>query len=330
MSMAVSEQLLGRLADGRFHSGEQLAQLLGVTRSAVWKQIQRLEAELGLDISAVRGRGYRLSSPLELLDAGRIRAELNHAARECLEQLTLQAITPSTNACAAADPPTEIGCARAWLAEHQTDGRGRRGRQWVSSFGENLYLSIAWRFELPMTELGGLSLVAGVVLAEVLAQLGLEGHSLKWPNDVLVDGRKLCGVLLEVSGEADGPSTAVLGVGVNFRLPARQGSKIDQPWTDLSRSNAPLISRNRLAGVLLDRLIEACREFGVGHLAPFLPRWDRFDRFKGQMVRVVRGPNSSEGIYRGITPGGAMLLEGPSGLGEYHAGEVSLRKGGVE
>lgn len=328
--MAVSEQLLGQLADGRFHSGEQLAQLLGVTRSAVWKQIQRLEAELGLEISAVRGRGYRLSSPLELLDAGQIRDELNDVARECLEQLTLQTITPSTNGCASADPPTEIGRARAWLAEHQTDGRGRRGRQWVSSFGENLYLSIVWRFELPMTELGGLSLVAGVVVAEVLAQLGLEGHSLKWPNDVLVDGRKLCGVLLEVSGEADGPSTAVLGVGVNFRLPARQGSKIDQPWTDLSRSNAPVISRNRLAGVLLDRLIEACREFGVGRLAPFLPRWDRFDPFKGQVVRVVRGPNSSKGIYRGITPSGAILLEGPSGLGEYHAGEVSLRKDGVE
>ena len=328
--MAVSEQLLGQLADGRFHSGEQLAQLLGVSRSAVWKQIQRLEAELGLDIAAVRGRGYRLASPLELLDAGRIRGELNDVARESLEQLTLQSVTTSTNGCAVADPPTEIGRARAWLAEHQTDGRGRRGRQWVSAFGENLYLSVAWRFELPMTELGGLSLVAGVVVAEALAQFGLEGHSLKWPNDVLVGGRKLCGVLIEVAGEADGPSTAVLGVGVNFRLPERQGSKIDQPWIDLSRSNAPAISRNRLAGVLLDQLIEACREFSDARLVPFLPRWNRFDHLHGQVVRVVRGSNSSEGIYRGIARSGAMLLEGPSGISEYHAGEVSLRKDGAE
>jgi BirA family biotin operon repressor/biotin-[acetyl-CoA-carboxylase] ligase len=117
---------------------------------------------------------------------------------------------------------------------------------------------------------------------------------------------------------------------VNFRLPEGQGSKIDQPWTDLSRSNAPSISRNRLAGVLLDQLIEACHEFSAGRLGPFLPRWNRFDQLQGQVVRVVRGSKSSEGLYRGIARSGAMLLEGPSGISEYHAGEVSLRKDGVE
>ena len=326
--MAVSDQLLGQLADGRFHSGEQLAQLLGVSRSAVWKQIQRLETDLGLRISAVRGRGYRLASPLELLESGLIHNELHEVARGCLEQLTVQTITTSTNGCAAADPPTQTGRARAWLAEHQTAGRGRRGRQWVSAFGANLYLSLAWRFELPMAELGGLSLVAGVVVAEALARCGLDGHTLKWPNDVLVGDRKLCGVLIEVSGEADGPSTAVLGIGVNFRLPERQGAMIDQPWIDLAQTNAPPISRNRLAGVLLDQLIEACHEFSGERLGPFLPRWNRFDHLHGQSVRVVRGPKSSAGIYRGITRGGAMLLEGPGGISEYHAGEVSLRKDG--
>ena len=328
--MTVPERLLGQLADGRFHSGEQLATLLGVSRSAVWKQIQRLEAELGLEINAVRGRGYRLASPLELLEAKQIRAQLNEIARDSLEQLTLYLVTASTNDCASADPPKVAGYARAWLAEHQVDGRGRRGRQWVSEFGKNLYLSVAWRFELPMTELGGLSLVAGVVLAEALARLGLEGHSLKWPNDVMLDGRKLCGILVEVSGEADGPSTAVLGIGVNFHLSATQGSRIDRPWTDLARSHAPAISRNQLAGVLLDQLIEACREFSSSGLAPFLPRWDRFDRLRGQAVRVLRGKTSCEGIYRGITRSGAMLLEGASGIGEYHAGEVSLREGAEE
>jgi len=143
----------------------------------------------------------------------------------------------------------------------------------------------------------------------------------------MVNGRKLCGILVEVSGEADGPSTAVVGIGVNFRLSATKGSKIDQPWTDLSRSNVATISRNRLAGVLLDRLIEAYREFSGSGLTAFLPRWERFDRLRGQEVQVTRGQTSYAGIYRGIADSGAMLLEGPSGVGEYHAGEVSLRKG---
>ena len=115
--MAVSERLLGQLADGRFHSGEQLARLLGVSRTAVWKQVQRLETELGLEVYAVRGRGYRLASPMELLDTTQIRAELNDVSRQVLEQLTLQSITASTNSCAAADPPRDTGRARAWLAE---------------------------------------------------------------------------------------------------------------------------------------------------------------------------------------------------------------------
>lgn len=326
--MSVRDHLLRQLADGRFHSGQQLAQALDVSRSAVWKQIQRLESDLGLVISAVRGRGYRLSAPLELLDEGRVRDELGETGRELLDAMHLLPTTTSTNSCASADPPLASGCARVWLAEHQTEGRGRRGREWVSAFGENLYISIAWRFDLPMTELAGLSLVVGVVVAEVLGHLGLEGHSLKWPNDVLVAERKLSGILVEVSGEADGPSTAVLGVGVNFRLPEAHGARIDQPWTDLSQVSRVRISRNRMAGILIDRLILACLLFSTERLNPFIGRWERFDGLIGQPVRIIRGEQSIEGIYRGITSSGAMVLEDGSGRSEHHAGEVSLRKDG--
>lgn len=326
--MQVREHLLHELSDGRFHSGEQLAQALGVSRSAVWKHIQRLESDLGLTIGAVRGRGYRLSQALELLDAGRIRAELSPAAAGSLEALSLLSSTASTNSCASRDLPPESGRARVWLAEHQTEGRGRRGRSWVSSFGENLYVSIAWRFDLPMTELAGLSLMAGVVVAEVLAQLGLEGHCLKWPNDVLVDERKLAGILVEASGEADGPTASVLGIGVNFRLPEGHGARIDQPWTDLSRASSLPISRNRMAGVLIDRLIHACGLYASERLSPFLGRWEVFDGFIDQPVLLTRGTESIEGTYRGIAPSGAMVLESASGRSEHHAGEVSLRKRG--
>lgn len=324
--MDARDLLLRELADGRFHSGQRLAALLGLSRAAVWKQVQRLESDLGLVVHAVRGRGYRLAAPLEPLDAGRIHAELGDAALGKLEALHLLGSTDSTNSRAAADLPPESGRARVWLAEHQTAGRGRRGRQWVSAFGENLYLSFAWRFELPMAQLSGLSLVAGVVLAEGLHDLGLDGHVLKWPNDILFDGRKLAGILVEVSGEAGGPATAVVGFGVNFRIPEAAAAAIDQPWTDLHRTSCDAaLSRNRLAGVLVDRMIDACVLFGAHRLEPFLARWRRFDRLRGTPVLLNRGGDVVEGVYRGIAPSGAMILEHAAGTTEHHAGEVSLR-----
>lgn len=326
--MQVRDLLLQRLSDARFHSGQQLAQALGVSRTAVWKHVQQLEADLGLEISAVRGRGYRLAAPLELLDARRIRRELSATADARLDAMSVLSCTTSTNSSASADLPPDSGYARVWLAEHQTAGRGRRGRPWVSAFGENLHLSLAWRFDLPMSELSGLSLVAGVIVAEALAQLGLGGHSLKWPNDVLVDGRKLSGILAEVSGEAGGPATVVIGIGVNFRIPPARGRQIDQPWTDLAQVSPVAISRNRLAGVLIDQLIHACRRFANDGLTPFLGRWDAYDRLHGQTICLRRGSESLTGIYRGIAPSGAMLLQQSSGTSEHHAGEVSLVRAG--
>ena len=322
------DHLLKQLSDGRFHSGQRLAHTMGVSRSAVWKQVQRLESELGLRIDAVRGRGYRLAAPLELLDLERIRAQLSPDAVGYLESIHLLSSTPSTNGCAARDLPRDSGRARVWLSEHQSAGRGRRGRQWVSTFGENLYFTMAWRFDLPMTELAGLSLVTGVVVAEVLAEMGLSGHRLKWPNDVLVDGRKLSGILVEVSGEADGPATAALGVGINFRLSEDQGRQIEQPWTDLARECGESLSRNHMAGVMIDRLIHACWQFSQERLTPFLDRWRSFDGLSGRAVRISRGSQTVDGVYRGIAPSGALVLENDNGRREYHAGEVSLRERG--
>jgi len=296
-----------------------------VSRSAVWKQVQQLEADLGLRIDAVRGRGYRLAAPLELLDLDRIRGQISTESAACLEAVELLPSTPSTNSCAQQDLPRDAGRARVWLAEHQSDGRGRRGRQWVSTFGENLYLSMAWRFDLPMTELAGLSLVAGVVVAEVLAEMGLRGHSLKWPNDVLFDGRKLSGILVEASGEAEGPATAVLGIGVNFRLSDAHGADIEQPWTDLARISGEPMSRNRMAGLLIDRLVLACQHYAVHRLAAFIGRWGEFDGLLGQPVSIIYGNQTFEGVYRGIAPSGALLLDDDGRVREYHAGEVSLR-----
>jgi BirA family biotin operon repressor/biotin-[acetyl-CoA-carboxylase] ligase len=141
----------------------------------------------------------------------------------------------------------------------------------------------------------------------------------------MVDGCKLSGILVDVSGEAGGPATAVIGVGVNVRMPIEHGVQIEQPWTDLSRISAVPISRNDLAGIIVDRLIGACRLFAEQRLAPFLGRWERFDKLHGEDVLLIRGDRVICGVYRGISPSGAMLLENAGGVSEHFAGEVSLR-----
>jgi len=321
--------LLQRLADGRFHSGQQLADDLGLTRTAVWKQLKRLQEDLGIRVDAVRGRGYRLPGGLELLDEGLIRQSLPQRSDACLDSLTVLPVIDSTNRIARENQPPRSGYARIWLAEHQTAGRGRRGRPWHSSFGGNLYFSMAWRFDLAMGDLAGLSLVSGVVLAELLRDQGLAGHTLKWPNDLLHDQRKLAGILVEVSGEADGPATAVIGIGLNMRMPPEYGRRNDQPWTDLAAVGADGVSRNALATALSERLIDACQQYQLEQLAPFVERWSFFDGLLNRPVQIQVGDSSRHGIYRGISGTGAMVLETGSGLSEHRAGEVSLRSAAI-
>ena len=317
--------LLAQLSDGRFHSGERLARVLGISRGAVWKRLRRLQDELGLEVHAVRGRGYRLASPIELLDQNHITGRLSPASRNRLESLALHGVVDSTNSLATAAAAPSPGRARVWLAEHQTAGRGRRGRRWVSVFGANISLSLAWRFERSLSELAGLSLVAGVVVAEVLGRCGVQGLGLKWPNDVLASGRKLSGILVEANGEAAGPSTAVIGIGVNVRLPAAAAGSIDQPWTDLAQSGVVGVSRNALAGDLIDGLVVACDAFESGATSDFLSRWTTFDALLDRVVRLQQGDRWTDGVYRGIAPSGAARIETATGLEEHFAGEVSLR-----
>lgn len=317
--------LLELLADGRFHSGQDLAVALGLSRTAVWKQLRRLASDLGLSLDAVRGRGYRLRHPLELLDSARIMEDIGADIGPRIESLNVMRTVDSTNRCALDQPPSAPGRGRAWLAEHQTSGRGRRGRRWISAYGGNLYLSLGWSFDLPMSRLGGLSLVAGAVVAEVLEESGSPVHGLKWPNDVLVDDSKMAGILLEAAGEANGPALAVIGIGINLRL-SDPDANIDQPWIDWERAVGVPVSRNRLAALLLDRLARACRDFAESGLAPFIARWSRFDLLCGQRVSLFRGKEVIEGEYAGVAVDGALRLVTDAGVREYHAGEVSVRR----
>jgi BirA family biotin operon repressor/biotin-[acetyl-CoA-carboxylase] ligase len=319
------ERLLRALADGRFHSGAALGKTLGVGRSAVWKQVHALEA-LGLDVYAVRGKGYRLAAPVELLDVKAIRAALRPESAGRLRGLESLFEIDSTNSYLMARAAAGLQGPWLCLAESQSAGQGRRGRRWASPLGRNLYLSLLWRFELGAEALAGLSLVAGVAIAEALEGSGVEGVGLKWPNDLFHDDGKLGGLLIELAGEASGPWDAVIGVGLNIDMCGPAAKEVDQPWTDLRTAAGRLPGRNRIAALVIDALMQAMPRFEVRGFAPFRDAWERFDIARGRIVDLQVGSGDiKRGRARGVGEHGALLLECGGRIRAVSSGEISLR-----
>lgn len=322
--MTLAETLLTQLADGEFHSGPELGRASGCTRTAVWKAIQSLQ-NTGLDIYSVRGKGYRLAQPVELLQRDRILTGLHADIREAVQQLEMHHEIDSTNAYLMNVAKQSDASGHVCIAECQRAGRGRRGRQWVSPLGGNLYLSLLWRFHAGATSLGGLSLAMAVAVIRALHDTGLDSAQLKWPNDVLVDGRKLAGILLEVAGEASGPCAVVVGLGLNIRTPAAEMSSVDQPWIDLESALGKSVSRNELTARLLNHLIRALIDFEQQGLIPFLADWMQWDALVGNEITLQLPAGELQGTARGVDENGALLLARNGQLQRYHNGEVSVR-----
>ncbi len=324
--------LLQRLIAGPA-SGDDLARASGQTRAAVWKRVEALRED-GLLIDASPGRGYVLAQPLDLLDATAIRTGLPVQVQGQLAALEVTWSIDSTNSELLRRPCPMAGTA-VLLAERQTQGRGRRGREWASPLAAHLYVSLSRSFGGGLARLGGLSLVAGIAVAEALHGLGVGGVRLKWPNDLVVaeDGlglRKLGGLLVEGGGEHAGPARAVIGLGLNVRMPAAAGAAIDQPWCDLAGlSSEGLPGRNAVAAALLARLLPALEEFDAGGLAPFLSRYAALDALALQAVIVSSANSAHAGIALGLAADGALRLRMADGRElHFHAGEVSVRRHG--
>ncbi len=324
--MSTRFDILRRLADGRFHSGERLAQDQGISRAAIWKQISRIKTDYGLSVFSVRGKGYRLAVPLELLAKEQIEAGLTKSALGCISRLEIKDRIDSTNSYLMESISDGIASGTVCLAEQQTAGRGRQGRGWVSPFGANIYLSIFWKYKLDLADVTGLSLAAGLAVAKSLRRLGIEDVVLKWPNDVLWENRKLAGLLLEATGEQGGPSNVVLGLGLNSRIEEEQARNIDQPWVDLSRLPYTTdISRNRLAAVLLNALLETLDKFETQGFSPLVEEWKSYDAYYGDTVRLKLGDGFVVGTHCGVNESGALLLKEAGVTKAYHGGELSLR-----
>lgn len=322
-------QLLERLADGEFHSGQRLAERLRVSRSAVWKLVRVLRA-MDIGIESLPRRGYRLTAPVDLLNREAIMARLPQPTRERLESLSVLLAVDSTNRRLLDASAPSAGRTSVCLAEMQTAGRGRRGRHWVSPFGSGLCLSLSWRFAETPPGLSALSLAAGVAVVHALNRLGATDLGLKWPNDVIWCGRKLAGILIELKGESVGPTEVVIGIGLNQRMPAatrlmlaEQQSALVADLHEMLRDRTP--SRNDVAAVLIGELLSMLTVFAGRGFVPFAPTWRALDVTANAPVRVLQTGTDIEGIARGVDDDGALLVEVAGRLERIVSGDVSLR-----
>jgi BirA family biotin operon repressor/biotin-[acetyl-CoA-carboxylase] ligase len=323
--MTTRAEILKMLSDGAFHSGTDLGKRLGITRAAVCKNIRGL-TQSGLDVHRVTGRGYKLDAPLTLLNRSRILKHLGAAAADFRDRLHLLDETDSTNRhlaelIAHAKTLNGIAC----LAEAQSGGRGRRGRAWVATPYHNLMFSMAWQFPGGPGLVSGLSLAAGLAVLQALEEYGVDGAGLKWPNDVLWDGRKLAGLLADVQGESAGPTQVILGVGVNGYIGREDAERIDQPWVDLRNILGETADRNRLAALLIRHLRRMFQAFSEKGFASFREEWVSRHLYHGRRVRLIQGDREFLGTVEGIDENGGLIVQLGKGRQVFHSGEISMR-----
>ena len=313
---------LRRLADGRFHSGEDVARSLGRSRATLSEALKRVP-ELGVEIFSVRGKGYRLAEPIEFLDAADIARRLQATAVRLEVVDEIDSTSTRLLEMAAAGAPSGTCLAAEW----QSAGRGRRGRSWVSSLGGSLTFSLLWRFERGAGHLAGLSLSVGVAVARALSACGVERVQVKWPNDVVAEFRKLAGILVETSGEMQGPSVAVIGVGVNYRLGEHALEQIDQPVTDVAHCASTVPSRSALLAALLAELASILSEFESRGFPAVRDAWRALHAYQGRRVRVLPPRETPfDADVTDVAADGALVVSLPDGRTvSLSSAEISLR-----
>jgi len=320
-------RVFAALANGEFHSGEQLAETLGVSRSAIWKAVESLR-ELGATLQAVRNRGYRLRSGSEALDSQRIANLLPQTARAHIRSIDTAWTVDSTNTVLLARPNPPFGGAEVMLAEYQTAGRGRRGRAWVAPPGGSICLSLSWTFREVSQDLGALGLVIGVCALRALQEAGLAEARIKWPNDIVVDGKKLGGILIELRAESAGPACVVIGIGLNVALGATVLEALASTGvaaTDLVTAGLTQPSRNAVAAALVAQVVRGLLVFEQEGLKPFAEEWRAADALRGKEIDVHTLEGVARGLARGIDLHGALVVETPSGVKRFISGDVTVR-----
>ncbi|WP_269533697.1 biotin--[acetyl-CoA-carboxylase] ligase [Chitinimonas sp. BJYL2] len=316
--------LLKLLDASRFRSGTELAAELGISRASVSLALGAA-AEQGAAIQTVKGRGYRLERAIDWLDEATVAQALGGAA--CYFDLQVHTEIDSTNSALLKAAQHGAPSGLVYAAERQTQGRGRRGRRWQGELGDALMFSLLWRFNLGVADLSGLSLAVGLAVARALEGLGVADARLKWPNDIVtLQGDKLGGILIELSGESEGPSAVVIGIGLNLRLSEAVRASLDQPAQSLTLLGYSG-GRNRLLAAVLAELARTLPAFEAQGFAPLVDEWERRHLMQGGPARLLQTNGEViDGVALGVAPDGALRFACAGGERRVHAGEVSLRR----
>jgi BirA family biotin operon repressor/biotin-[acetyl-CoA-carboxylase] ligase len=321
MSNQIRELIIKELARGRFVSGQELGDLLGISRAAISKHIKAL-TKIGLDIFSVTGKGYRLAEPISLLNEQTIHDAL--LLESIKIPLEIHSLIDSTNSYLLTKVPKGLEAGHCCIAEYQSAGRGRRGKKWYSPYGSHLYLSYYWPLDQGMVAAMGVSLVVGLAITDCLQEYGINAQ-LKWPNDIYVDSKKIAGVLVELEGQSYGVSHAVIGIGLNVNMPKEVGNEIDQPWTDIKRNTSIPLDRNLLVAKLITSITKRLIQHKQVGFKAMLVEWHEKDFFLSKPIAITAGDTVKVGICRGVNEQGALLLEINGKIEQVFGGEISVR-----
>jgi BirA family biotin operon repressor/biotin-[acetyl-CoA-carboxylase] ligase len=320
-------KLLTHLAEGDFYSSIELSSALSLNQMVIYKYLEDLST-LGLEIIKIKDKGYQLNRKLEWLSATKIKQSLQTNTLSLLASLEIHPYLSSTNSYLLKQIKTKATCTDVCFAEYQTHGRGRYGRQWVSPFGTNIYLSLSWLFKTGFASITGLSLAIGVAVVRALTEIGVDNIGLKWPNDIYWQDKKLGGILIELSNEVSQGCYAVIGLGLNLYLPKKETTSITQPWIDLEKIIPTAhYSRNYLSALLLNHLLAILVDFEQKTLKNYLPEWRQYDCMQGREVSIYKGQQRVNGIMIGVDDDGKLQLKEHSGqIIAFSSAEISFRE----
>ncbi|MFV1872816.1 MAG: biotin--[acetyl-CoA-carboxylase] ligase [Oleiphilus sp.] len=313
-------KLLLLLSDGKYHSGSELGELLGVSRTSIWKCLPQLHS-MNVPIESLKGKGYRVPGGLDLLNKKIILESLPESLSSGIDLEILLSCSSTNDYLSQRIVVSNAKEFQVCLAELQTSGRGRRGRAWVSPFGKNIALSLGFVIEGGVDSLSGLSIVVGLAIAKALEALGVKNVGLKWPNDIYVNNKKIAGILVELSGEATTRWNVICGIGLNVLMSEEEGRGIDQAWTSLSQYVE--VDRNEVVVQILRQLILLVDKFKMESFEAFISEWSNWDILLDKDVKVE--PGGLVGRAKGINAQGALVLDVSGQKQLINAGEVSVR-----
>lgn len=320
------KRLIELLNDGNYHSGSSIGASMQLTRSMVWKLINQLKAQ-SIEIASIKGKGYRLMQPIKFLHSQQIKNYISHETCRSKVNIELFDSLPSTNLyLSKASYPSEkiLIC----LAEAQTAGQGRLQRPWHSPFASNIYFSGSWSFGTNISKLAGLSLVIALAIVRMLASAGITQHiHIKWPNDILHQGKKLAGVLIQAMTDTQSMTQAIIGIGINVNMTQDPHAHISQPWTSMQNILGKALDRNFLVGMLINELFQTIELFNAHGLSCLLPEWQHYDYLSGKTIRLNNQNKQIIGQATGINEVGEIMIKHANGkIFSYCAGEATILK----